>query len=230
MLPTPMPRWPRVRPVGCSPLVPARSTSMGAVVAAGDVAGQAEQVMANLRVALAAAGAQLTDVVKTTVYVATASGGSAHGLGGCPPPLRRPRGSKHPARRGRARLSGPARGGRGRRCAPMRPRPPHPSVGSFGGRLRVELLSQKHAEGCPRTTSAGASLTAGSATRCGVVPALRPWSAKRRIVDAAHAGAPAWAATSVRPSVACSLMLIWLQGGPSSPARVRSPAKCSRRA
>ena len=44
----------------------------GAVVAAGDVAGQAEQVMANLRMALAAAGAQLTDVVKTTVYVATA--------------------------------------------------------------------------------------------------------------------------------------------------------------
>ena len=43
-----------------------------AVVAAGDVAGQAEQVMANLRMALAAAGAQLTDVVKTTVYVATA--------------------------------------------------------------------------------------------------------------------------------------------------------------
>jgi enamine deaminase RidA (YjgF/YER057c/UK114 family) len=43
----------------------------GAVVAAGDVAGQAEQVMTNLRIALAAAGAQLTDVVKTTVYVAT---------------------------------------------------------------------------------------------------------------------------------------------------------------
>jgi enamine deaminase RidA (YjgF/YER057c/UK114 family) len=43
----------------------------GSLVAAGDVAGQAEQVMANLRIALAAAGAQLTDVVKTTVYVAT---------------------------------------------------------------------------------------------------------------------------------------------------------------
>lgn len=43
----------------------------GAIVAAGDVAGQAEQVMANLRVALAAAGAHLTDVVKTTIYVAT---------------------------------------------------------------------------------------------------------------------------------------------------------------
>ena len=37
----------------------------------GDVAGQAEQVMANLTVALNAAGAELTDVVKTTVYVAT---------------------------------------------------------------------------------------------------------------------------------------------------------------
>lgn len=43
----------------------------GAVVASGDVAVQAEQVMSNLRTALAAAGAQLTDVVKTTVYVAT---------------------------------------------------------------------------------------------------------------------------------------------------------------
>ncbi|SDZ24849.1 Enamine deaminase RidA, house cleaning of reactive enamine intermediates, YjgF/YER057c/UK114 family [Amycolatopsis xylanica] len=43
----------------------------GETVAAGDVAAQAEQVMANLRVALAAAGADLTDVVKTTVYVAT---------------------------------------------------------------------------------------------------------------------------------------------------------------
>jgi len=37
----------------------------------GDVAGQAEQVMANLRVALNAAGADLVDVVKTTVYVAS---------------------------------------------------------------------------------------------------------------------------------------------------------------
>ncbi|MFY1672796.1 RidA family protein [Plantactinospora sp. WMMB334] len=43
----------------------------GATVAVGDVAGQAEQVMANLRTALAAAGADLTDVVKTTVYVAS---------------------------------------------------------------------------------------------------------------------------------------------------------------
>jgi enamine deaminase RidA (YjgF/YER057c/UK114 family) len=43
----------------------------GNTVAAGDVAGQAEQVMDNLVTALRAAGAELTDVVKTTVYVAT---------------------------------------------------------------------------------------------------------------------------------------------------------------
>lgn len=43
----------------------------GRTVAVGDVAGQAEQVMANLVVALGAAGAGLTDVVRTTVYVAT---------------------------------------------------------------------------------------------------------------------------------------------------------------
>jgi enamine deaminase RidA (YjgF/YER057c/UK114 family) len=43
----------------------------GSTVAAGDVAGQAEQVMANLEAALRAAGAGLDDVVKTTVYVAT---------------------------------------------------------------------------------------------------------------------------------------------------------------
>jgi enamine deaminase RidA (YjgF/YER057c/UK114 family) len=40
-------------------------------VSVGDIAGQAEQVMANLTAALNAAGAELTDVVKTTVYVAT---------------------------------------------------------------------------------------------------------------------------------------------------------------
>lgn len=45
----------------------------GATVAAGNVAGQAEQVMVNLRVMLAEAGAALTDVVKTTVYVASRS-------------------------------------------------------------------------------------------------------------------------------------------------------------
>jgi enamine deaminase RidA (YjgF/YER057c/UK114 family) len=43
----------------------------GETVAPGDVAAQAEQVMANLRVALRAAGADLDDVLKTTVYVAT---------------------------------------------------------------------------------------------------------------------------------------------------------------
>jgi enamine deaminase RidA (YjgF/YER057c/UK114 family) len=43
----------------------------GNTVAVGDVPGQAEQVMANLTVALRAAGAELEDVVKTTVYVAT---------------------------------------------------------------------------------------------------------------------------------------------------------------
>lgn len=44
----------------------------GSTVAVGDVTAQAEQVMQNLRITLAAAGARLTDVVKTTVYVATA--------------------------------------------------------------------------------------------------------------------------------------------------------------
>ncbi|WP_029292018.1 RidA family protein [Cellulomonas sp. HZM] len=43
----------------------------GSTVAVGDVAGQARQVMANLVIALEAAGARLTDVVKTTVYVAS---------------------------------------------------------------------------------------------------------------------------------------------------------------
>ncbi|GAA1041876.1 hypothetical protein GCM10009557_66630 [Virgisporangium ochraceum] len=43
----------------------------GDTVAVGDVAGQAEQVMVNLRVALASAGVGLADVVKSTVYVAT---------------------------------------------------------------------------------------------------------------------------------------------------------------
>ncbi|MGD0083015.1 MAG: RidA family protein [Acidimicrobiales bacterium] len=43
----------------------------GATVAIGDVAGQAEQAIANLTAALSAAGASLTDVVKTTVYVAS---------------------------------------------------------------------------------------------------------------------------------------------------------------
>ncbi|WP_019901727.1 RidA family protein [Salinispora arenicola] len=44
----------------------------GRTVAPGDHAAQARQVMANLKTALAAAGAHLTDVAKTTVYVASA--------------------------------------------------------------------------------------------------------------------------------------------------------------
>jgi enamine deaminase RidA (YjgF/YER057c/UK114 family) len=43
----------------------------GNTVAIGDVKGQAEQVMANLEVALREAGVELRDVVKSTVYVAT---------------------------------------------------------------------------------------------------------------------------------------------------------------
>jgi enamine deaminase RidA (YjgF/YER057c/UK114 family) len=43
----------------------------GATVAVGDVTGQAHQVMVNLATALQAAGADLADVLKTTVYVAT---------------------------------------------------------------------------------------------------------------------------------------------------------------
>ncbi|WP_328369834.1 RidA family protein [Micromonospora zamorensis] len=43
----------------------------GRTVAPGDHAAQARQVMANLETALAAAGATPTDVVKTTVYVAS---------------------------------------------------------------------------------------------------------------------------------------------------------------
>src|SRR3954451_18301471 len=45
----------------------------GRTVAVGDVAGEGRQVVANLVTALHAAGAQLTDVVKTTVYVASSS-------------------------------------------------------------------------------------------------------------------------------------------------------------
>ncbi len=44
----------------------------GTVVAPGDVAGQARQVMDNLILALAAAGCTLGDVARTTVYVASA--------------------------------------------------------------------------------------------------------------------------------------------------------------
>src|SRR5262245_6695309 len=44
----------------------------GETVFPGDVAAQARQVMDNLEAALAAAGAELRDVAKTTVYVASA--------------------------------------------------------------------------------------------------------------------------------------------------------------
>ncbi len=44
----------------------------GTVTDPGDYAAQARQVVANLRTALAAAGASLTDVLKTMVYVASA--------------------------------------------------------------------------------------------------------------------------------------------------------------
>lgn len=43
----------------------------GSTAAVGDYAGQAAQAMANLRAALAAAGANLTDVISTRVLVAT---------------------------------------------------------------------------------------------------------------------------------------------------------------
>jgi len=47
----------------------------GAVSAPGDYVAQAELAMANLVTALTAAGARLTDVLKTTVYVASADQG-----------------------------------------------------------------------------------------------------------------------------------------------------------
>jgi enamine deaminase RidA (YjgF/YER057c/UK114 family) len=43
----------------------------GAIVPIGDIAGQATLAVANLAAALRAAGAGLTDVVKTTIYVAS---------------------------------------------------------------------------------------------------------------------------------------------------------------
>jgi enamine deaminase RidA (YjgF/YER057c/UK114 family) len=45
----------------------------GRTVAVGDVAGQARQAMANLVAVLEAGSATLTDIVKTTVYVASAN-------------------------------------------------------------------------------------------------------------------------------------------------------------
>lgn len=60
--------WRLVFTAGACPLDDA-----GAIVAIGDVRSQAEQVMLNLRIALQAAGADLSDVVKSTVYVASPS-------------------------------------------------------------------------------------------------------------------------------------------------------------
>ncbi|MCV7200676.1 hypothetical protein B7435_22800 [Mycolicibacterium peregrinum] len=47
----------------------------GQVVAPGDVAAQARQAMGNLRITLQECGAQLRDVVKTTIYVASGQRG-----------------------------------------------------------------------------------------------------------------------------------------------------------
>jgi len=47
----------------------------GTTVAPGDAAAQMRQALANLRIALEDSGATITDVVKTTVYVATSDQG-----------------------------------------------------------------------------------------------------------------------------------------------------------
>jgi enamine deaminase RidA (YjgF/YER057c/UK114 family) len=63
-----------VMPPGCGLVFTAGACPLdtaGEVVAPGDVAAQAAQVMDNLEVALRAAGAELRDVAKTTVYVAS---------------------------------------------------------------------------------------------------------------------------------------------------------------
>ena len=60
--------WLLVFTAGSCPLDPS-----GATVAPSDVVGQAEQVMDNLEAALRHTGARLSDVVKTTVYVASAA-------------------------------------------------------------------------------------------------------------------------------------------------------------
>ncbi len=52
----------------------------GDVVGADDYQAQARHAMANLVTALAAAGASLTDVVKTTVYVASADRGDLYSV------------------------------------------------------------------------------------------------------------------------------------------------------
>jgi enamine deaminase RidA (YjgF/YER057c/UK114 family) len=44
---------------------------LGRVVAPGDIAGQMRQAVSNLRIALQDSGAELTDVLKTTIFVAS---------------------------------------------------------------------------------------------------------------------------------------------------------------
>ena len=75
----------------------------GAIVAVGDVTRQTEQVMANLATALEAAGVGLTDVVKTTVYVA----------------VRHPRRPQYAARGRRPGLPRPTCRSRGSRSCPL---------------------------------------------------------------------------------------------------------------
>ncbi|HEY2788796.1 MAG TPA: Rid family hydrolase [Gaiellales bacterium] len=69
----PDPRIALVRPHELTTTAPYAYAALppAGAVAPGDVAAQAEQVMANLRAALRAAGADLDDVLKTTVHVAT---------------------------------------------------------------------------------------------------------------------------------------------------------------
>ena len=86
----------------------------GVVVGPGDVAAQAQQAMANLAVALNASDAVLTDVAKTTVFVASSSRADlVTAWEVIRRRLRRPRRAEHVARCCDSRLSGPARRGRG---------------------------------------------------------------------------------------------------------------------
>ena len=76
MFPTHTPQSPGGRLVftaGACPL-----DDSGAIVGAGDIRLQARQVAANLTEALTAAGAELADVLKTTVYVASADRADRH--------------------------------------------------------------------------------------------------------------------------------------------------------
>ena len=91
----------------------------GEVVGAGDVRAQASLAVANLATALAESGATLADVLKTTVFVASAERADlVAGLGCHQRGLRGARRAQHPARRDRARLPGPAGRDRGRRGRP----------------------------------------------------------------------------------------------------------------